>query len=71
MKEVKDILVMEIKRIREAAQHGRLGMEDLRALESLTRSWKNYFGNEIDTAKETLSELSIEDLKKLVGDGEE
>lgn len=71
MKEVREILVIEMKRLREKTEMGILSPEDLKRLESLTRSWKNYFGNEIDETKDTLDGVSKEDLLKILEDGTE
>ena len=64
MKEIREILIMGVKKIHaKAAQNdGELGMDDLKRLESLTRSWKSYFGAEIDAAKEDLDNMPLEEL---------
>lgn len=71
MKQVREILVIEMKRLREKVDAGALAPDDLKRLESLTRSWKNYFGNEIDETKDTLDGISKEDLLKILEDDEE
>lgn len=67
MKEIKEILIMGVKKIHERAANngGELEMEDLKRLESLTKSWKTYFGAEIDNTKEDLEDMSLEELMKL------
>jgi hypothetical protein len=67
MKEIKEILIMGVRKIHSKAQQngGELGMDDLKRLESLTRSWKSYFGAEIDAAKDDLESMSLEELFEL------
>ena len=58
----------EVKRLAKKVIVEPLTPEDLRRLESLTRSWKAYFGAEIDEAGEDLKEYSLDELRKLAGD---
>ena len=65
MKELQDILIKEIKRVHARCSQGELDIDDLKKLESLTKSWRTYFGTEIDTQKNELTEMSVEDLVKM------
>ncbi len=68
MKEIQEILVLEIKRIHTRCKTGELEVADLRRLESLTKSWKSYFGSEIDEAKSDMEGMSVEELRDLIND---
>lgn len=65
MKEMKHILQLEVKRIHEAAVEGPLTFEDLKRLESVTKSWRTYFGTEINIVEDDLSSMSLDELLEL------
>lgn len=70
MKEIQEILIKEVKRIHARAIVAELEMDDLKKLESLTKSWKTYFGSEIDEAKSDLASLSLDELRA-IADGKD
>lgn len=66
MKEIQEILILEIRRIYERCKVEELEASDLRRLESLTKSWRTYFGTEIDEAKSDLEGMSVSELRGII-----
>lgn len=65
MKELEQTFKIEIKRLYEKALVQPLDMDEIKKLESLTRSWKAYSGSRIDDEESITHELTKEELTAL------
>lgn len=69
MKLMKEILITEIKRIHADAMEGPLEMDQLKRLESLTKSWRAMFGTDIEMINDDLNGMSLNEVLELAKDG--
>lgn len=66
MRAVDEIFIRELNRLNEKSKEGELSLEELRKLNLITSSLKQYMSNPIDDSDEArIEKLSIEELLEL------